>query len=92
MKIVPIKDCHIPDIENNTPEYLSRPYPKGGFPLHMLCACIGGRSTGKTTVVLKMLKWYLKAQSFDWLIIFSTTAHKEPKMKTFLEKKYKRIS
>jgi hypothetical protein len=63
MKVQPIPEVNIPDIPNNTPEYLSRPYPKGGFPLHLLSAVIGGRGTGKTTFALKMLKWYGQGES-----------------------------
>jgi hypothetical protein len=87
MKVVQIPNIDIPDIPNNTPEYLSRKVPVGGFPLHLLCACIGGRGSGKSTFVLKMLKWYDKAKSFDRIVLFSTTAHKEPKMKDFLTSK-----
>lgn len=87
MKLIDIPDVSIPDIPNNTPEYLSRPYPKGSFPLHLLSAVIGGRGTGKTTFALKMLKWYDKSKSFDRIIIFSTTAHKDPKMKDFITSK-----
>lgn len=87
MKIVPIPEVMLPDIPNNTPEYLSRPVPAGGFPLHLLAAVIGGRGTGKTTFALKMLKWYDKVKAFDRIIIFSTTAHKDPKMKDFIASK-----
>lgn len=87
MRIIPIPEVQLPDIPNNTPEYLSRPVPSGGFPLHLLAAVIGGRGTGKTTFALKMLKWYDKAKSFDRIIIFSTTAHKDPKMKDFIASK-----
>lgn len=83
MRVVNLKNVKVPDIPNNTPEYLSRKVPKKAFPLHLLSACIGGRGTGKTTIALKLIKWYLQSKSYDRLIIWSTTAHKDPKMKAF---------
>lgn len=86
MKIVqlPVK---LPELPDNTPEYLSRPYPKDCFPLHILSAVIGGRGSGKTTFALRMIKLYDKCKTFDRIIIFSTTAHKEPKVKAFMASK-----
>lgn len=86
MKLIqlPIK---MPELQDNTPEYLSRPVPKECFPLHLLCAVIGGRGSGKSSFALKLTKMYDTAKSFDRIIIFSTTAHKEPKMKNFLASK-----
>ena len=87
MKIVQLPNCKLPEIADNTPEYLSRPVPNGMFPLHMLNMTIGGRGSGKSTFALKMIKAYDKCKSFDRIIVFSTTAHREPKMKTFLASK-----
>jgi hypothetical protein len=86
MKVVqlPIK---LPELPNNTPEYESRPYPNECFKLHILGACIGGRSQGKTTFALRLIKLYDRCKSFDRIIIFSTTAHKEPKMMNFMKSK-----
>ena len=86
MKLVqlPIK---LPELQDNTLEYSSRPVPPECFPLHLLCAVIGGRGSGKSTLTLKLTKLYDKAKSFDRIVLFSTTAHKEPKMKNFLASK-----
>ena len=77
----------LPDLPDNTPEYLSRPVPPNTFPLHMLCAAIGGRGTGKTTFMLRLINLYDKYKSFDRIVVFSTTADKDPKMKAFVEGK-----
>lgn len=54
----------------------------------MLCACIGGRGSGKTTPkALSLVKWYDKAKTFDRIIIFSSTLHREPKGQAFLSSK-----
>lgn len=87
MKIVQLQGIRMPDLPENTPEYLSRPVPPECFPLHLLSACIGGRGAGKSSFALKLVKLYDKAKSFDRIILFSTTAHKEPKMKNFLNSK-----
>lgn len=84
MKVIRLKNVSVPDIPNNTPEYLSRKVPKKAFPLHLLCACVGGRGTGKSTLALKLINWYLTTKSFDRIILFSTTAHKDAKMKHFI--------
>ena len=86
MKVIPL-DVKMPTLPDNTPEYLSRPYPKDCFPLHILSAVIGGRGSGKTTFALKLIKLYDKHKSFDRIVIFSTTAHKEPKMLNFINSK-----
>ena len=86
MKVIQLP-ITLPELPNNTPEYESRPYPKDCFKLHMLSAVIGGRSQGKTTFALRLIKLYDKCKTFDRIVIFSTTAHKEPKMKTFMTSK-----
>lgn len=86
MKIVQLP-VSLPDLPSNTPEYLSRPVPPHCFPLHLLSCVIGGRGTGKSTFALRLIKLYDKHKSFDRIILFSTTAHKEQKMKDFLNSK-----
>lgn len=75
----------LPDLEDPHPEYASRPVPAHCFPLHILGAVIGGRGSGKTTFALKLVKMYDRAKSFDRIVVFSTTADKDPKMKAFLQ-------
>jgi hypothetical protein len=86
MKIVNLP-VSLPELENNTPPYLSRPVPAYSFPLHLLCSVIGGRGSGKTTFALRLVKLYDKCKTFDRIILFSTTAHKEEKMRDFLKSK-----
>jgi hypothetical protein len=86
MRVVKLP-IELPDLPNNTPPYLSRPVPPHTFPLHILSSIIGGRGTGKTSFALRLVKLYDKYKSFDRIILFSTTAHKEEKMKDFLASK-----
>lgn len=77
----------LPELDNAHPDYLARPVPAHCPPLHILAAIIGGRGSGKTTFALKLIKLYDKAKSFDRIIVFSTTAEQDPKMKSFLNSK-----
>lgn len=84
MKVVKLKNVNIPPLADNIEPYASRPIPKQAIPLHHLCACIGGTGSGKTTKILEFLNWYDKAKTFDRLIIFSPTADKDLKMKSYI--------
>lgn len=77
----------LPELQDPHPEYASRPVPPHTFPLHILAAIIGGRGSGKTSFALKLIKLYDRAKSFDRIVVFSTTAHKDPKVKAFLASK-----
>lgn len=89
MRFLKLKNVSIPDLTDNNEPYANRPIPKqGGIPLHHLCACIGGTGSGKTTSMLKFLKWYDQAKTFDRLIIFSPTASRDGKCKAFLKEKH----
>ncbi|DAC81547.1 TPA_asm: FtsK [Coelastrella green algae MELD virus] len=44
-----------------------------------------GRGSGKTTLVVKLLKWYISSKSYDRLIVFSSTADRDLKVKSFIE-------
>jgi hypothetical protein len=84
MRVINLKNIKMPQLTDNTPEYLSRPYPRKAFPLHLLSAVIGGRGSGKTSIALRLIKWYLQSKSYDRILIWSTTANKDPKMKAFM--------
>lgn len=77
----------LPTLENNVPEYMSRPVPPHCPPLHLLSVVLGGRGSGKTTFALKLIRLYDKAKSFDRIVVFSTTADLDPKMKAFVSGK-----
>lgn len=84
MKIVKLKNVSIPDLPNNTPEYTERRTPPNMPRLHMLCAVVGSRNSGKTTTVLRLLKMYIKSKSYDKIFWWSPTAKREQKFKTFM--------
>jgi GTPase SAR1 family protein len=88
MKLVKLKNVSIPDVANNIPPYQSRNFPKQGFPLHFRMCVIGGVGAGKTTFLLKFLKWYDKVKAFDRCVFFSPTFSKEPKGETFISSKH----
>jgi len=88
MKLVKLKDITIPELPNNTPPYMMRNFPKQGFPLHMRMAIIGGVGRGKTSILLKFLKWYDKCKAFDKCVFFSPTLHGENKGDDFLQAKH----
>lgn len=85
MKIVKLKNVSIPDVPNNIPEYTERKTPPNMPRLHMLCAVIGSRNSGKTTTALRMLKMYVKSKSYDKIFWWSPTASREAKIKAFIE-------
>lgn len=88
MKLVKLKNVSIPDVANNIPPYQYRNYPKQGFPLHFRMCIIGGVGAGKTTFLLKFLKWYDKQKAFDRCIFFSPTLEGENKGESFIEAKH----
>lgn len=88
MKLVRLKNVAIPDIPNNIPPYAYRNYPKQGFPLHFRMCIIGGVGAGKTTFLLKLLKWYDKVKSFDRCVFFSPTLKGELKGDAFINSKH----
>ena len=88
MKLVKLSNVSIPDLPNNTPTYQSRNYPKQGFPLHFRMCIIGGVGAGKTTFLLKMLKWYDKVKAFDRCVFFSPTIKGEEKGDAFINAKH----
>lgn len=85
MKIVKLKNITVPDLPNNTPEYTERKTPPNMPRLHMLCAVVGSRGSGKTSAALKMLKMYVKSKSYDKIYWYSPTASREAKIKSFIE-------
>lgn len=87
MKLVKLKNVSIPDLPNNTPPYASRKYPPQGFPLHFRMCIIGGVGAGKTTFLLKLLKWYDKTKSFDRCVFYSPTLFSENKGEAFIHDK-----
>ena len=44
-----------------------------------LCGMFGSRGSGKTTCLIKMIRWYDKYNAFDRVVIFSPTHKKDPK-------------
>ena len=60
MKLVKLSSVNVPDVPNNTPEYAERKTPSNMPRLHMLCAVVGSRNSGKTTTALRLLKMYIK--------------------------------
>jgi hypothetical protein len=85
IQCIKLKDVHIEQVKNNTPEYVERQIPKGMPRLHMLAAIIGSRNSGKTTTCIQLLKMYQKAKSYDKIVWFSPTASREQKMKAFVQ-------
>jgi hypothetical protein len=85
MKIQRLKNVEIPDVSNNTPEYTERKTPPNMPRLHMLCAVVGSRNSGKTTTALRMLTMYVKSKSCDKIFWWSPTASREAKIKAFVE-------
>jgi hypothetical protein len=75
----------VPDLENNIPDYAERKTPPNMPRLHMLCAVVGSRASGKTTMALTMLKMYVKSKSYDKIFWFSPTASRETKIKSFID-------
>ena len=88
MKLVKLKNVSIPGVPNNIPPYAYRQYPKQGFPLHFRMCIIGGVGAGKTTFLLKFLKWYDKVKAFDRCVFFSPTLEGENKGEAFIEAKH----
>jgi GTPase SAR1 family protein len=88
MKLVKLSNVSVPEIPNNTPPYTFRKYPKQGFPLHMRMAIIGGVGAGKTSFLLKFLKWYDKEKAWDRCIFFSPTLKGENKGDAFIHSKH----
>lgn len=88
MKTVKLSNVSIPEVPNNTPPYMYRNYPKQGFPLHFRMSIIGGVGAGKTTFLLKFLKWYDKQKAFDRCVFYSPTLFSENKGEAFIEAKH----
>jgi GTPase SAR1 family protein len=88
MKLVKLSNVSIPDLPNNIPPYQSRNYPKQGFPLHFRMCIIGGVGAGKTTFLLKLLKWYDKVKAFDRCVFYSPTIQGEEKGDAFINSKH----
>ena len=88
MKLVKLSNVSVPKIPNNIPPYTFRKYPKQGFPLHMRMAIVGGVGAGKTSFLLKFLKWYEKEKAWDRCIIFSPTLRGENKGDAFINSKH----
>lgn len=87
MKLVKLKNVSIPELPNNIPPYQFRNYPNQGFPLHMRMCIIGGVGAGKTSFLLKFLKWYDKVKAFDRCVFFSPTLQGESKGEAFINSK-----
>ena len=85
MKIQRLKNINIPEVSNNIPEYTERKTPPNMPKLHMLCAVVGSRNSGKTTTALRMLKMYVKSKSYDKIFWWSPTAAREAKVQAFIE-------
>jgi hypothetical protein len=88
MKLVKLSNIIVPDLPNNVPPYQSRKFPNQGFPLHMRMCVVGGVGAGKTSFVLKFLKWYDKVKAFDRCIFFSPTLEGENKGETLIAEKH----
>lgn len=85
MKVERLKNVMVPDLPNNIPDYAERKTPPNMPRLHMLCAVVGSRGSGKTSMALKMLKMYVKSKSYDKIFWYSPTASREGKIKSFIE-------
>jgi len=66
------------------PVYHHREAPKGLPKLHFLSAFYGVRAAGKTTALMKLLRSYIQAGSFDVILFYSPTARIDPKNKALL--------
>lgn len=85
MQLVKLNKVKPPSIDNNIPDYAERQTPPQMPRLHMLCAVVGSRNSGKTTAVIKMLKMYVRSHSYDKIFWWSPTASREQKIKDFVE-------
>lgn len=88
MKLVRLKNVAVPDVPNNIPPYQYRNYPKQGFPLHFRMCIIGGVGSGKTSFLLRLLRWYDNVKSFDRCVFFSPTFLSEGKGESFAAAKH----
>lgn len=84
MKLVKLKNVEVPDLPDNVPEYAERKTPPNMPRLHMLCAVVGSRNSGKTTTALRLMKMYVKAKSYDKIFWWSPTAKREAKFRSFM--------
>lgn len=57
--------------KRNAPKTMSRP--------PFLCGMFGSRGSGKTTMLIKLIRWYDSYKAFDRIIVFSPTHQKDPK-------------
>ncbi len=84
----PIYETRLPNLTNKdlkcvqcpprkTPEYL----PK----LHFLLYACASRGSGKTNMLVNLIKKYDKAKSFDHIVIYSPTVQNEPKYRLLAE-------
>ena len=69
-----------------------REHPKDMIELSFLGAIVGSRGTGKTNVLINLIKEYETTQSFDKVYIFSPTMGNEPKYRLIEEGKYELVS
>ena len=53
--------------------------------LHFLAAIVGSRGSGKTTALVRMLKAYFRAHSFDKMVLFCPTLRADPKYKALIQ-------
>lgn len=73
----------VPDLHINysTPRASPENLPR----LHFLAAIVGSRGSGKTTVLVRMLKAYFRAHSFDKLVLFCPTLRADPKYEALIK-------
>lgn len=53
--------------------------------LHFLAAIVGSCGSGKTTALVRLLNAYLRAHSFDKLVLFSPTLRADPKCQALIK-------
>jgi hypothetical protein len=70
---------HVPELKVKYPK--RRPAPHGMPSLYNLGMICGSRGSGKTTVMVRMLKAYDQAKSFDHLWLWAPCFHSDPKYK-----------
>jgi signal recognition particle GTPase len=60
-------------------EYDRRKAPRTMPRPPFLCGMFGSRGAGKTSLLVKLIRWYDSVRAFDRVVVFSPTHQKDPK-------------
>lgn len=81
MKKVRGPEEELPQLE--VKEHAKRNAPKTMPKPPFLSGMFGSRGSGKTTMLIKLMRWYDSYKAFDRMIVFSPTYQKDPKWEAF---------